>query len=406
MRILFDHRRFRLALFAGLAVFLLAGPLRADTFRLASGGEVRGEWLNREEMPLLAYVIRQPSGVVLKLTEEQVREHLREQPAEKEYEELAQNAPDTVTGQWKLAEWCRDHRLTRQRTSHLTRILELDSNHQAARALLGFTFINGRWTTKQDYHHAEGYELYKGRWRTAQEIELLETKSKREQAERGWLAKLVRLRPHLASDQDAADSLASIKDPDAIPALSTMLARERTRGVKLLYLDVLEGIQNPAAVQVIVRTSLADSDEEVFHACLDKIILLRPPHIADSYIAALKDTSNPVVNRSAMALARIDDPAAISPLIDALITVHLRTLRGRISPDATAASFSADGGTAIMHNEGPHVIVARVQNQEVLAALTRLTHTTFGYDQHAWRLWHDQERRAQASKEQPADRRQ
>jgi hypothetical protein len=59
-----------------------------------------------------------------------------------------------------------------------------------------------------------------------------------------------------------------------------------------------------------------------------------------------------------------------------------------------------------VQNEGPRVIVARVQNQEVLAALTRLSQTTFGYDQRAWRLWYDQEKRSQGAKEQPGERRQ
>ncbi|MGI8982303.1 MAG: HEAT repeat domain-containing protein [Pirellulaceae bacterium] len=391
-------------LMAGLVLALLPlSSLRADTFRLASGGRVQGDWLNQEESPLVRYVIRQPSGLVLKLTQEQVREHLRELPAEREYEELAEQSPDTVEGQWKLAEWCRDHHLMRQRTSHLARIIELDPNHQAARAHLGFAFVNGRWTTKQDYHHAEGYEFYKGRWRTSQEIELMETRSKRELAEKAWLAKLVRLRSHLGSDKEAANLIAAVKDPAAVPALGTMLSRERVRGVKMLYIDVLENISGSAALQVLVRASLSDPDEEVYHYCIDRIVRLQMPHVADSFIGALRDSSNPVVNRAAMALGRIGDPAAISPLIDSLVTVHQRTLPGRISPDATVASFSADGGTSILPNEGPRVIVSRVQNQEVLAALTKLSQTTFGYDQRAWRLWYDQEQRARAEKEQPGE---
>ncbi len=374
--------------------------VRADTFRLATGGEVQGDWLNKEETPLVRYVIRQPSGMILKLTQEQVREHRREQPAEMEYEERATRTPDTVEGQWKLADWCRDHHLMRQRTSHLERVIELEPNHQAARALLGFAFVDGRWTTKQDLHHAEGYEFYKGRWRTSQEIELMESRSKRDLAEKAWLAKLVRLRGHLGSDQGAAETIRATKDVNAIPAIATMLARERVREVKMLFIDVLENIHTADAVQVMVKVSLSDPDEEVYHYCIDKIVRLKVPHVADAFIGALKDSNNPVVNRAAMALARIDDPAAISPLIEALVTVHQRTLSSRISPDATAASFSADGGTSFGQNAGPRVIVSRVQNQEVLAALTKLTQATFGFDQRAWRLWYDQEKRAQAAKEQ------
>ena len=262
-----------------------------------------------------------------------------------------------------------------------------------------FAFVDGRWTTKVDYHHAEGFEFYKGRWRTPQEIELMESRSKRDLAEKAWLAKLVRLRTHLGSDKGAAETIAAIKDADAIPALATMLSREKVRAIKMLYIDVLEKMQNADALQVLVRTSLSDPDEEVYHYCIDKIVQLKVPHVADSFIRALKDSNNPKVNRAAMALGRIDDPAAISPLIDALITVHQRTLPSRISPDATAASFSADGGSSFMQNEGPRIIVANVQNQEVLAALTSLTQTTFGYDQRAWRLWYDQEKRARGAKE-------
>lgn len=393
----------RLAVWAVLAALVPISATHGDTFHLVSGGQVQGEWLNKEESPLVRYVIRQSSGVKLTLTQEQVREHLRESPTEQEYEALAEQTPDTVESQWKLADWCRDHQLNRQRTTHLARIIELEPNHQKARALLGFTFLDGRWTTKQDYHHAEGYEFYKGRWRTAQEIELMETRSKKEQAERAWLAKLVRLRAHLASDKSSEETISAIKDPAAIPALGTMLSRERMRQVKVLYLDVLEGIESSEILPVLVRTVLSDPDEEIFHYCLDIIVRLKAPHVADSFITALKDSNNTVVNRAAMALARIGDQSAISPLIDSLITVHQRTLPGRIPAGATASTFSSDGGTSIVQNEGPRVIIAQVENQEVLSALTKLTGTTFGYDQRAWRLWHHQERRAQAEKNQKTD---
>lgn len=381
-----------------LAILLLPAATWADTFRLASGGEIQGEWLNSEETPLHRYVIRQSSGLILKLSAGDVREHLRESPAQREYEELAPTFPDTAEGQWKLAEWCREHGLSRQRRSHLARIIELDPGHQGARALLGYAFVDGRWTTQQDYHRADGYEFYRGRWRTSQEIELLEARARREQAEKAWLVRLVRLRTHLGTDKAAAatETMAAIKDPAAVAPLGTMLSRERLRGVKMLYIDALAAIETQDAVQVLVRTSLSDSDEEIFHYCLDQIMRLKPPHIADSFIAALHNTSNPVVNRAAAALGRIEDPSAIAPLIDALITVHQRTLPSKISPDATAASFSADGGTMFIHNDGPRVIVARIQNQQVLETLSSLSGVTFGYDQKAWRLWYDQERRAQA----------
>ncbi len=392
-----------------IALLLCAGPefARADLFRLASGGQVEGEWVNREENPVTQYVIRPPSGMVVKLRVEQVREHLRQTEVELEYETLAPTYADTVEDQWKLAEWCRQKRLSRQRTAHLMRIIEIAPDHQQARALLGFVFINGEWTTQQAYRRQEGYEFYRGRWRTPQEIELLETRAKQELAEKDWLVKLSRLRSHLGTDKSAAagEAISKIKDPVAVRPLASMLARERLREVKMLYVDVLANIASGDSVALLVQTSLSDADEEMFHYCVDKIVQLQPPHIADEYIKGLRDANNSVVNRSAAALSRIGDRSAISPLIDALITTHQRVLAARISPDATAAAFAADGGTSFMQNDGPKVIVSRVQNQHVLDALSRLAGSSFGYDQKAWRLWYDQERRAEESRQAPATRR-
>jgi hypothetical protein len=144
---------------------------------------------------------------------------------------------------------------------------------------------------------------------------------------------------------------------------------------------------------VLVERCLGDADEEVFHYCLGKLAALQPPRVADPFIAALKDEYNARINRAAMALARLGDRSAISPLIDALITTHTHVLPGApgTGPNSTTTSFS-DSGTGLKQNEGPKVIVAHVQNQHVLGALSKLSGVNFGFDQRAWRYWHAQEK--------------
>src|SRR5687768_2152217 len=170
--------------FAAIAavVALAIGPrsLQADVFLLVSGGRVEGEWLNREEQPLRQYLVRTGAGLTVALPPDQVQEAIRLSPAQAEYRQRAPVAPDTVEGQWTLAEWCRVNRLTSERRTHLERVIQIDPNHQSARRALGYQFLYGKWITRDEFRRQEGYEYYQGRWRTPQEIEILEARARTE----------------------------------------------------------------------------------------------------------------------------------------------------------------------------------------------------------------------------------
>jgi hypothetical protein len=372
--------------------------LRADEFLLRSGGRIEGEWLNREEQPLTAYRVRTRAGVVLHLNTSDVSEAIRLSPERAEYDRLAPTSADTVEGNWSLAEWCRKQGLTSERQNHLRRIIELDENHQAARRALGYTFIEGKWITQEDFRREEGYEYYKGRWRTAQEIEILESRSKYNLAQREWLARLKRYRLNMndaGKARAAIDAVRAIDDPVAVRPLAELLASERVRSVKFLYVDVLASINTADAVHVLVHRSLQDPDEEMFYYCVDRLAGIKQPGVTEAYVAALKDSSNERVNKAAAALARMNDRSAISPLIDALVTSHASVKPSKFGGDATAVSFNGNG-SSMMQNEGPKVQIAHVRNQHVLDTLTKLSGgSNFGFDQRAWRYWYAQEKKAE-----------
>lgn len=393
-------------LVAGLFVGLfIVSPLRAlDTLVLESGGTLQGEWLNRDEQPLTHYRVRTTAGVVVSLQLSQVRNTALQRPALGEYERLCPTFADTAAEQWKLAEWCKLQQLTAERNLHLGRVLELDNQHAGARRALGYVLIDNQWVRHAELKRQDGYELYKGRWRTIQEIELLESTAKRELAEKEWLGKIRRWRRDLESPKvrEATQYLTEIDDPDAVKPLLTVLKDEKHRQVKMLLVDIIANLQSSAAVQGLVSTSLSDPDEEIFHYCLDKIVKLDPPHVADPYIKALRETSNVTINRAGIALGRIGDRSAIAPLIAALVTTHAQTVgpTGRGAGDSYSQSFSSSsngtGGTSFRANEGPKTIIYRVQNQHVLDGLSLLTGVNFGYDARAWQAWHAQEKETRA----------
>lgn len=394
-----------LAALAAAVPIALSSPARADLFLLEGGGRVEGEWLNREEQPLREYVVRTPAGLTISLPQDQVREAVRESAAEAEYRRRAPQAPDTSEAQWALAEWCRKQGLIHERRTHLERIIQLDPNHQRARGALGYQYLQGQWITRSEFRRQEGYEYYQGRWRTPQEIEILEASGRTELAEKDWLIKLRRWRKDLATADKAAsayDQIAAIKDPVAIAPLATAFKGEGDRRVKMLYADVLANINTAQAVGVLVDRTLSDPDEELFHYCLGKLVQLQPPHVADGFIAALKDSSNARVNRAGAALGRLQDKSAVSPLIDALITTHTVVLPGSpgAGPNSTSTTFG-EGGTVMKQNEGPRVQITHVQNQHVLDALTKLAGADFGFDKRAWRFWHAQEKQAAEARQPP-----
>ena len=83
----------------------------AEVFILSGGGRLAGELLNKDESPREKFIIKTGGGVRVTLRASQVKQMLHTQPEELEYEAIRRRFPDTVAGQWALAEWCRERRL-------------------------------------------------------------------------------------------------------------------------------------------------------------------------------------------------------------------------------------------------------------------------------------------------------
>src|SRR5262249_9014661 len=123
------------------------------TFKLASGGEIRGKFLNVEERPRKQFVIETTSGGKLTLAKEDVAEFTKKPAREVEYERLRPTYPDTVEGQMALAEWCKQNQLLQARKTHLERVVQLDPKNEPANKALGHRLVEGKWMTYEEYMH-------------------------------------------------------------------------------------------------------------------------------------------------------------------------------------------------------------------------------------------------------------
>lgn len=377
-----------------IAVGLLAAAsARADVFVLSSGGEIRGEPIVSRDGSKGQTVIRTASGGEVTVDAKQVKQIVPQNAAEAEYDRIRPTYPDTVDGQWELAQWCLNHSLTKQRNVHLERIIALDSDHKLARAGLGYSFIDGRWLRPDDLKKEQGYVLYKGVWRLPQEVEIEEQRRKQQVAEREWFDKLKRWRAAVNARPDKAEQLSddyfAKADGAAVPAVTQMLKNESVRGVKELLINELVKLGTAGALSTVVNTTLDDPDEEIRLSALDSLVATKHPEIVGIYVKALRSANNLTVNRAAYCLGLLKDKSAISPLIDALETTH-KVVEGGGNPGQTSTTFGngpgmSGGGLSV--GGGPKVVKVKQQNQQVLKALVEISGQNFEWDQRAWKSW-------------------
>jgi len=331
--------------------------------------------------------------VQITLDAAQVSDHQVLSKQREEYERIAPRYPDTVSGQWKLAQWCRENKLKPEQQMVLERILELDPDHSEARRLLGYSESDGEWTTQAQRMARDGYERYRGGWWTPQEIEVYEQRKEFEQGEIQWRKKLKLLRALITRGETrlAREKFAAIKDVHALGPLKQLLKKDPP-GYREIYMLALGAIGTPAARDELVQRALLDQDQEVRYTCIEELVRIGGGVGANVFINALDNPNNAMVRRAAVALGELKVPEATGPLIDALITTHKIVYEDPDQANTQASFGSGPGGSGGSFSSGkrpPSVKILQVRNQEVLDALEEISgHAGFGFDVDSWYRWH------------------
>lgn len=369
---------------------------RADVFVLSSGGRVEGQLRNPDQTPRTTYEILTAGGVEITLARTQVQ-RLTIRAERREYERTWPRFADTVDDQWALADWCRQRHLSDQSQRHMQRVLELDPDHEQARHGLGFYRRQGQWTRRKDERAAMGYVAYKGEWMLPQKVQLIEEKERITDAQNEWTKKLKRWRGWLDDGRavTAREEILQIDDPLAVGPLARALKDEPVDQIRILYIRALAHVGAPSAIKLLAAWSLEDPIEEVRLTCLDQLTMQRDA--VDYYIIALRHSDNYVINRAGFALGRLQEPTAIGPLIDALVTVHKMRIKGRPA-GSMSPSFGSDGSIGFGAGGGGDKVVSMpYQNREVLAALITLADgPNYSYNKASWKEWYARTRRSHA----------
>ena len=383
----------RFSIFVGLLATLPVPLARADVFHLVGGGQVEGELLNPKEEPRTSYVIQIDGGKVAFAKARVARVEVKSE-AEQNYEKFLLDMPPTAEGNWKMAEFCRENRLGAQRDFHLQRVIDLDPDHEKARYGLGYSRVEGRWIKTDEFNRSRGLVPYKGRWVTPQEIVIEKHREASEQAQSEWRVKVKRWRSWLGKKRSAEGirEIRAVSDWQAADAVVRMLDDERDPRMKVEWIDVLGNIKSPIATTALVRYALEDDDPRLRERCLTKLETWGTRPAVEVFLRALDDKDNVRINRAGIALGRMQDPDAIMPLIDHLVTTHTAVVGGNTGGGGLGqigATFGS-GGTGLNTGSKTQVIKAEVYNQGVRDALIALTGQNHNLPDD-WRNWYERE---------------
>ena len=406
---------------------LFPSPVRGDLVKLNNGGELRGK-IDPSGDHKQQIRIETLTGAIVVVERSETQFITTRSAAVEEYETRARRVEDTVEGHWELAEWCRQRGLTKQRETQLIRLTEISPDHDKAQSILGRVWHQGAWIDRDELMTSQGYVKYKNKYITPQELEVIENTAEELERERSWFQK-VRLwhgwldGHHENRRPQGLSNLKAIDDPNAAPAVIKFLANDSRIAIRELGVSILCKVSGAKAIGGLVKLALFDEATEIRTAALEGIGRPNYERAQKAFITALKNDSNLVVCRAAVALGQIGDINAIGPLIDALVTTHVYQVAMDI-PNNQTYSFSTDGNFASNTPAVPPGVMAAVRagqllppvfvqasdtpappkkmvnvriehyNTETLNALGRLTHQNFGYDKRTWQLWWAAEKNA------------
>jgi hypothetical protein len=198
-----------------------------------------------------------------------------------EYRRRREETPDTVDGQFSLAQWCAKHNLAERARAHLTAVLEIDPNHAEARRLLGYRQVDGVWLSDHEIREAGA---------RAQEVAA---------ALREWKPKIEEIRQQLEQGtqrqrQVATERLRAIDDPAAIPALELVLAAHSEETASLVV-EVLGKIDAPESSVALARQAVFSGWEQVRGAAVEALRTRDPAEFVPGLLSAI---TTPIQSRA------------------------------------------------------------------------------------------------------------
>ncbi|MFO1066756.1 MAG: hypothetical protein U0892_23095 [Pirellulales bacterium] len=382
---------------------LISATVSADVIELKDGRRFSGRLVSRREAEK-QLVVELDSGVMMLVNQKDIKLHMTQSEAEREYATRAAAMPDTIEGHMEMVAWCAGKGLPNLANTHYERILELDPDHKLARAALRYQFERGQWVRRDVVMSEQRGKIKIGNAWVFPEVAAMEQSRAKAKEELDTLNKdLRRWNDDVAKERrNSADSMAKIQAlegptaaaairslffPNGFQKLSTNLPPVPLR---LEYVKILARSKSGESLQTLIQISMNDPDDSIRSAARLVLKELGPREATIAYLAALERSGQPpsMIEAIGTGLADMNDPIALLPAMRHLVTTYQKDF---IVGGSTNVGFSNDNlggqGNTISGQQNKRVIENH-QSPSLLRTLTGLTGQDFGYDREAWERWY------------------
>jgi hypothetical protein len=378
------------------ALLISAAPLAADQILLSNGGVLEGEVLERNEH---TFRLRTVAGIVT-VPAEAIAAIEAGPSVFDEYEERRAAMTDCPAAHVDQATWCERNGLVAERRVHLHRAIELDPDCESARRALGYVRVGNLWV--------DGRPTERGPTTRRAVDPDAEARQLATAVQATWYRRIRAIRTSLLDSglanlvEEGRRKVLQIKDPLAILPLSQVLS-EGSRAARSALVEVLQNFPEDEATMNLATLVLVERDAEVRERAVDELVRRHHPRVVSHLRRAVAGRDDVLVRRAAAALARLRTAEAIPELIDALTAERRKLVEVPITGyyrdwqlcyDGRAASVLPPrigiAGDVIRVDTEFRVREVTVYRTEVLEALRQISGQDFGFEQAAWRRWHQE----------------
>ncbi len=148
------------------SMLLLAGALGADVLHLENGGTIEG--IVKEDGSF--YQVQTVTGTCTIAKDQVLLRELKEYVLDKYNKAAAAVKADDAQGHFELAMLCKDGKWSSKMKDELLKVIEIDPEHEQARAELGYVKHDGKWITYDEMMKAKGYVRFEDKWVTQEYI--------------------------------------------------------------------------------------------------------------------------------------------------------------------------------------------------------------------------------------------
>lgn len=420
-----------------LAMVGLGSTARGDKITIRGGGQIKGKLIPDKAHPGQFLFIGEVGKTPMPFKKDQIVQVVAEKSALDEYVVRLAKERTTPQAEFELGMWCEENKLVDLAQVHFELAVRRDSTFDEAHKKLGHVWMGGRWLDADEVKEAQGMVKYKGRWVTPEEKERRELIASTAAENNAWVKKIKLYRDAYVSgpverSQEAERRLMAITEPAAIGPVLRVLADDPLPGLRALASKILGTIPGPEASTALVGRLLGEDDPEVRQETMKELTHRESSEVVPMLARGLRSSLHQIINRAAWGLGNLNAVAAVPRLIPVLITYEYEVVlvdsggsggAGGFAAGSTGPSFgsyssraipiltpatvgpgvvaygatsipsgpptgsSIGGGSTPPAGQTPRLVQIEHRNDEVLAALVKLTGCNFGYDIPTWKQW-------------------